>query len=166
MLLSGTNLKSMKKTVQPAISNQYKSLDQAEAAATAIVQTLYESGRFPIQAGELSIVFVDDPVIADIHGRYLNDPTATDVITFPADSEMASAGEIIISVDHARTRAKELHLPVSHELSLYLAHGWLHLAGYDDRNESDREKMRAAEAAAIHVLAAEGALDGFRMRET
>ena len=82
----------------------------------------------------------------------MNDPTPTDVITFPADAAMQSAGEIIVSVDHARSRAAELGEPFSRELSLYLIHGWLHLAGYDDRNDSDRAKMRAAEQIALQLV--------------
>jgi probable rRNA maturation factor len=65
---------------------------------------------------------------------------------------MQSAGEIIVSVDHARTRAAELDLPFARELALYLAHGWLHLCGYDDRKDADREKMRAAEATLLDAL--------------
>jgi probable rRNA maturation factor len=42
--------------------------------------------------------------------------------------------------------------PFSRELSLYLVHGWLHLAGYDDRKDSDRAKMREAEQKALEIL--------------
>ena len=65
---------------------------------------------------------------------------------------MKSAGEIIVSVDHARSRAAELGKPFSRELSLYLIHGWLHLAGYNDRKESDRAEMREAEQKALLIL--------------
>ena len=65
---------------------------------------------------------------------------------------MKSAGEIIVSVDQARRRAAELGEPFSRELSLYLIHGWLHLAGYNDRIESDRTVMRNAEQKALAIL--------------
>ena len=42
---------------------------------------------------------------------------------------MQSAGEILISVDRAIEQAHRQGAPLSHELSLYLVHGWLHLAG-------------------------------------
>jgi probable rRNA maturation factor len=113
---------------------------------------LERSQSFPISSGELSVAFVDDRTIAEIHERFMGDPTATDVITFPADAEMDCAGEIIISVDHARTRATEMNVPFSQELSLYLVHGWLHLAGYDDKEEDDRSKMRQAEADAMAII--------------
>jgi len=134
------------------ISNQYKLLADPIEAAKQLYRTLEASGAFPIAPGELSVVFVTDATIGQIHGDFMDDPSATDVITFPANSEMESAGEIIVSVDHARSRAEELGEPFSRELSLYLVHGWLHLAGYDDRNETDRAGMRIAEQQALKIL--------------
>ncbi len=140
------------KTIHPAICNQYKKLRNAESCATAIIEALEHSGRFPISPGELSIAFVDDERIAEIHERFMGDPSATDVITFPANQEMDCAGEIILSVDHAQARASELNVPFGRELSLYLAHGWLHLAGYDDKKPEDRKRMRKAEIDAMEVI--------------
>ena len=85
------------------------------------------------------------------------------MITFPADSEMDSAGEIIVSVDTARARAKELGEPFSRELSLYLVHGWLHLAGYDDRNDTDRAAMRIAEQDALALIDASDQTSAFTL---
>lgn len=134
------------------ISNQYSRLLAPDKATEQLFERIMESNRFPIGGGELSIVFVDDATIARVHADFLGDPSPTDVITFPADPSMASAGEIIVSVDHAIARAFELGLSVSEELSLYLIHGWLHLAGFDDRNAGDRLKMRAAEQEALALL--------------
>jgi probable rRNA maturation factor len=134
------------------VSNQYKLLADPIEAAKQLYHALEASGAFPIAQGELSVVFVTDATIGRIHGEFMHDPSATDVITFPANTEMESAGEIIVSVDHARSRAEELGEPFSRELSLYLVHGWLHLAGYDDRNETDRVAMRIAEQQALKIL--------------
>jgi probable rRNA maturation factor len=138
--------------LQLEISNQYKRLANPAASTEQLFRALEVSGAFPISSGELSIVFVDDPSIGQIHADFMGDPSATDVITFPANTDMDSAGEIIVSVDHARSRAAELGEPFSRELSLYLVHGWLHLAGFDDRNESDRAAMRSAEQQALAIL--------------
>ena len=138
------------------INNQYSALVEPEASVHRLFDAIIRSGRFPIGSGDLSIAFVDDPTIARIHDAFMDDPSATDVITFPADHEMESAGEIIVSVDHARTRASELGEPFSRELSLYLIHGWLHLAGFDDRNEEDRTKMRQAEKDALNIVELSG----------
>ena len=43
--------------------------------------------------GELSIVFLNDSEMAELHGRFLRDPTTTDVITFPGDAKEDFAGD-------------------------------------------------------------------------
>ena len=138
--------------LQLEISNQYKQLADPIKAAQQLYRALQASAAFPIAEGELSVVFVDDATIGQIHHDFMDNPSPTDVITFPANLEMESAGEIIVSVDHARTRAEELDEPFSRELSLYLVQGWLHLAGYDDRNDIDRAAMRIAEQQALAIL--------------
>lgn len=139
-------------TLSLEINNQSSALVDPEHAAIALFEAIHVSGRFPISEGELSIAFVNDAEIAQVHADFMEDPSPTDVITFPAQPEMESAGEIIVSVDHARSRAAKLGETFSRELSLYLVHGWLHLAGYDDRKESDRAKMREAEQKALSIL--------------
>ena len=139
-------------TLSLEINNQSNILFNPEAAAISLFEAIHASARFPISEGELSIAFVSDAEIAKVHAEFMDDPSPTDVITFPAQPEMKSAGEIIVSVDHARSRAHELGEPFSRELSLYLIHGWLHLAGYNDGVESDRAEMRNAEQKALVIL--------------
>lgn len=151
--------------LQLEISNQYNRLAGPETDTVALFRALEASGDFPISTGELSIVFVSDSAIGKIHDDFMGDPNPTDVITFPANRAMGSAGEIIVSVDHARSRAKELGEPFSRELSLYLVHGWLHLAGYDDRNDADRAAMRIAEQQALAILDQAAASSAFQIIE-
>jgi probable rRNA maturation factor len=151
------------KPLQLEINNQYSGLADPEDAAQKMYRSLEASKAFPISDGELSIAFVTDAVIGQIHADFMGDPSATDVITFPANPEMQSAGEIIVSVDQALQRAQDLGEPFSRELSLYLVHGWLHLAGYDDRNETDRSAMRLAEQQALRILDQAGTGSDFRL---
>jgi probable rRNA maturation factor len=146
------------------INNLSDSLVEPESATSELFQRLHTCGRFPFGAGELSIAFVDDATIARIHADFMGDPSPTDVITFPADPTMELAGEIIVSVDHARDRADELGEPFSRELALYLVHGWLHLAGYDDREPKDRQSMRAAEQSALRAIEEAGTFPEFRLK--
>ncbi len=138
--------------LQLEISNQHDQLTCPIQATRELFRSLEKSGEFPITSGELSVVFVTDNTIAKIHGTFMGDPSATDVITFPADSTMDFAGEIVVSVDHALKQVKALNEPFSRELSLYLIHGWLHLAGYDDQTEDECTEMRAAEKKALAIV--------------
>ena len=98
--------------------------------------------------GDLSVALFDDARIAKIHADFMNIPTATDVITF--DGEFA--GEICASAETAFARAGDFDNTPSRELCLYVAHGYLHLAGVDDVSDEDALKMRAAEAEAMKIL--------------
>jgi probable rRNA maturation factor len=47
---------------------------------------------------------------------------------------------------------------------LYVVHGWLHLAGYDDLRPQKKRLMRAAEKRAMTLLRAAGAKPVFQLR--
>lgn len=114
--------------------------------------------------GELSLVFLTDPALAQLHGDYMGDPTATDVITFAGDAAAGLAGEICVSADTAAAYARAHRRDFASELTLYLVHGWLHLAGYDDLQPARKRRMRAAEARALKLLASAGAIPAFKLR--
>lgn len=104
-------------------------------------------------AGEISIALMDDDAIADLHAQFLDDPTTTDVITFEGEPMFGTAGEICVSADTAQTFATKTNHDFSTELTLYVVHGWLHLAGYDDLEPVKKRRMRAAEKRAMSVIA-------------
>lgn len=106
------------------------------------------------RGGELSVVFLTDSALAQLHAAFLGDPSTTDVITFSGDPALGSAGEICVSVDTAARYAREHGREFSEELTLYLAHGWLHLAGHDDLVAQKKRAMRRAEARAMRALRA------------
>jgi len=150
--------------VDADVADRSGALLDPEAPALALVAALADRDDFPAPPGEISIVFVSDETIARIHGDYMETPEPTDVITFPGDPEMDFAGEIVVSVDHARRQASAHGQSFSRELALYLVHGWLHLAGLDDRRPEDRRAMRDAEAKIFRDLDAREAVPLFRSR--
>lgn len=83
---------------------------------------------------EIEITLVNDADIARVHGDFLDDPTPTDVITF-------HHGEILISADMAARQGREHGQSVDHEVALYLVHGLLHLAGWDDHEVEEAREM-------------------------
>ena len=120
------------------------------------------SGR-PAPAGELSLAFLTGDALAALHGRFLGDPSATDVITFAGAPGSGQAGEICVSADAARAFARKHRRDFPDELTLYVVHGWLHLAGHDDLNSAAKRRMRAAEARAMVVLRAANAIPRFSL---
>ncbi len=114
--------------------------------------------RFALHAeaarGAVEVVFVDDLAIAELHLRFMDIPGPTDVITFPLDddsplgsSETTSPGdapllgEIVVSTDTACRQAPDYGMDPLDEAHLYVVHGVLHLLGYDDRTDSDADRM-------------------------
>jgi probable rRNA maturation factor len=83
---------------------------------------------------EIEITLMSDSEIASVHGEFLDDPTPTDVITF-------HHGEILISVETATRQAASHGLSTQDETALYLIHGLLHLAGWDDHNPDSAAAM-------------------------
>jgi len=142
-----------------SIANRHRQLRLDRRTVEQVIATLDQhASRFlgGCPAGELSLVFLTDPAMARLHADFLDDPTPTDVITFEGDPAMLSAGEICVSADTAATYAREHARDFASELTLYLVHGWLHLAGYDDLVPAKKRQMRAAEARAMTLLAAAG----------
>ena len=91
------------------------------------------------QLEEIEISFVSDEDIGRVHGEFLDDPTPTDIITFPH-------GEILISLDTAATQAADHGETFERETALYLIHGLLHLAGWDDHEPTERDEMHRLQA--------------------
>jgi len=109
-----------------------------------------------IKDGYLSVALVKDKKIREINRRYRRVNQTTDVLAFdlsgsPALFQRGSAkgekgrglvGDIILSVETAERKARELKHSLEEELFLYLTHGILHLAGYDDTDRKEYLRMK------------------------
>ncbi len=136
---------------------------RAIAAAVDLLDAHAASFRGGCPPGALSVALLGDPALAGLHARYMGDSSATDVITFSGDRANDVAGEICLSADAAARHAGRAAERLSWEITLYLAHGWLHLAGYDDREPGAKREMRRAEARAMRLLARHGAVPRFKL---
>jgi probable rRNA maturation factor len=92
-----------------------------------------------LRADDLSIAFVDRATMRKANRKFLRHDYDTDVLAFPLEAPML--GEIVISTDFAVKEASKRGLPVLEEVSRYLVHGLLHLAGYDDHAATKRKIM-------------------------
>ena len=99
---------------------------------------------------EISILLMSDDDIRQLNKKFRDYDKPTDVLSFPqnSDEDPPVAGEIIlgdiaISLDKAKTQAKEHGLKLKEEIVLLLIHGILHLLGYDHEiSEQEEIKMR------------------------
>ncbi|GAB6166755.1 hypothetical protein JCM19992_27550 [Thermostilla marina] len=111
--------------------------------------------RWNVPKAELEYRFVDDATIWDINRRFLGHDYPTDVISFPLDDGDRLEGSIVISVDTAGKQAEEFDTSVETELLLYVAHGTLHLVGFDDAEGEERSRMRQAEREILRTVGIE-----------
>ncbi len=95
--------------------------------------------------GQIDVILVNDREIRRLHRKWFKKDTTTDVITFPIEPEPPILGEVYISVDTARKQAIEYGVTLTNELCRLAVHGTLHLAGYSDATDAQRERMHVLE---------------------
>lgn len=155
----------MPRDVHVHVAHPRLKLDKrAVSAAIRALDHHADQFRGGCPAGELSVAFLTDKALARIHEDFLNDPSTTDVITFEGNASLGSGGEICVSVDTAFSYADQHRHEFSDELTLYVVHGWLHLAGYDDLKPAKKRLMRAAEKRAMKILGETKTLPKFSLK--
>jgi probable rRNA maturation factor len=161
---------SAKPAREITVANRHPRLRLDRRAITRVIELLDANAgaiRVPKSAvpeGELSIVILTDTELAKLHADFLDDPTTTDVITFEGNPDLGAAGEICVSADTAAVYARKHRRDFSMELTLYIVHGWLHLAGHDDLVPQQKRSMRRAEARALRILEQHCAIPRFVFR--
>jgi probable rRNA maturation factor len=98
---------------------------------------------------EVSISLVDEEEMSALHLRWMDEPGATDVLSFPMDEIKPNSasngpgmlGDIILCPSFAARQAEQAGHPLQDELELLTVHGVLHLLGYDHREEDEKEIM-------------------------
>ncbi len=88
----------------------------------------------------IGITFLTDKAIQALNKRYLKHNCPTDVIAFNYGNASA---DIAISYETAQRNSRTYKSSVTRELILYILHGMMHLAGYDDCRTADKKKMFA-----------------------
>jgi probable rRNA maturation factor len=107
----------------------------------------------PVGQARISLALVDDPTIARLNHRYLRHEGPTDVLSFLLDEGPGLLeAEVVVSAETARREAPRYGKTPHDELLLYVVHGVLHLAGYDDRSAAGRRRMSARQQAVLKQI--------------
>ncbi len=126
----------------------------------------------------VSLVIADDETVRELNAGYRGHDKTTDVLSFAFDNEgeyygegdapseglagedfvlppgeSAGLGEVIVSYPQAVRQAQEAGHSVRQELARLIAHGILHLMGYDHMDDDDEREMRARERRVTERLA-------------
>ncbi len=118
----------------------------------AVMATLdYESFAFD---AEVSVTLCDNCYIKGLNLKYRNKDSATDVLSFPLYESGcfdireciggAMLGDIVISLERAKTQAEELGHGFLREVAFLTVHSTLHLLGYDHELSAEEEEKQCA----------------------
>jgi len=133
------------------ISNRQRALKLDRALLRKAVKLVLEGENF--ESAEISLAVVDDPQIHELNRRWLDHDYPTDVISFVLEQdERHLESEIIVSADTAAQSAQRFGWAAADELLLYVIHGTLHLAGYDDLDDDEQQRMRERERHYLSLL--------------
>lgn len=123
------------------VSDRQTSPLDVDALVMLARETLRGEG---LGAAELSVSFVEEDEIEELHVRYLDEPGPTDVLSFPLDADdvdedgVRMLGDVVIAPSVAA--ANNPGAPDA-ELRLLLVHGILHLLGYDHEEDAGKAEM-------------------------
>jgi rRNA maturation RNase YbeY len=108
--------------------------------------------KFNISFGTLNIIFCSDPYLLQINQKFLLHNEYTDVITFgySIDNKKKISGDIFISIDTVKSNAVFYKAAsFEQELIRVIAHGLLHLIGFNDHSDIETITMKKEEDIAI-----------------
>jgi probable rRNA maturation factor len=98
---------------------------------------------------ELSVLLTDDAFIQTLNQTHRGKDRPTDVLSFaqnegedpPSPMDHGLLGDVVISLDTAERQARTRKHSLMDEVSFLLAHGILHLIGYDHQTDEEEAIM-------------------------
>lgn len=97
------------------------------------------------EIGDINFIFCDDAYLLKINQEYLGHDYYTDIITFDYVVGKMLSGDVFISIDRVTENARTYHVSFEEELKRVMAHGLLHLMGYKDKSDQEKQLMRKKE---------------------
>ena len=106
---------------------------------------------------EVSIMIVDNSYIQELNFIYRQQNRPTDVLSFAmnelsddepdydSSEELNILGDIVLSLEQASLQSNEYGHSLERELGYLVAHGMLHLMGYDHETDEEARVMRSLE---------------------
>lgn len=106
----------------------------------------------------VDVIFADDKFMRKLNRKFTKRNSTTDVLSFGMREnkhetlEYPSLGDIYVSLDQARRQAEGYGVKFEEEAKLLVAHGLLHLLGYDHKRRNEREIMKGKEKKYLQKL--------------
>ena len=133
--------------------------DAAWAGALPEVETLARASAEATLASEgaagegVSLLLADDATLRGLNARFRDQDKPTNVLSFPApQNPECFLGDVALAYGVCAREAQEQGKPLAHHLQHLVAHGVLHLLGYDHMSDAEAEEMEGLERAVLASL--------------
>ncbi len=137
-------------------------LPQAAALVEAAARAALDAGEARPE-GEIVVLLSNDDEVRTLNARFRDKDAPTNVLAFPAPASARGAlGDIALALGVCRGQAAEQGKTLKFHLQHLVAHGVLHLLGYDHQTDAEAEAMEAMERS---IMAGLGAPDPYAARE-
>lgn len=116
----------------------------AEALALAVTQATLAYIDFT--EGSVTLLLTDDQSVRELNLRFRQKDSATNVLSFPApQNPERHLGDVALAYGVCAREAAEQGKPLGDHLQHLVAHGVLHLVGYDHETDAEAEQMEGLE---------------------
>ncbi len=105
-----------------------------------------------VGGGEIAIRLVDPDEGQALNKEYRGKDYATNVLSFPYDTEPVVMGDLVICPSVVAREAAEQNKPLAAHYAHMTVHGMLHLQGWDHENDDDAEAMEQEETEILAAL--------------
>lgn len=145
--------------METMIINQQNKINYGKELQQVIINvcnTVAKIIRLP-KNSEVSIMIVDNSYIQELNFIYRQQNRPTDVLSFAmnelsddepdydSSEELNILGDIVLSLEQALLQSSEYGHSLERELGYLVAHGMLHLMGYDHETDEEARVMRSLE---------------------
>jgi probable rRNA maturation factor len=156
--------KSSKRSLSVLLSVKHNARSERDLSEARLRQVARHALTADSKTGRyaVALAFVSDLAMRRLNRDFAGNDYVTDVLSFPAREDAGAfqtpraqpifLGDIAIAIPQAARQARAAGHPLQREIDLLLAHGILHLLGYDHATRREREHMDALQTSVLATL--------------
>lgn len=141
------------------VAGDWGPVEAIQRLADAVAREICRRLDLEAPLSRACVALSSDAAVAELNARYRAKPKPTNVLSFPAHADTACVepgvrllGDVVLARETVLAEAADVPIPLSHHLSHLLAHGLLHLLGFDHEREQEAEEMEALEVEILTTL--------------
>jgi len=144
----------------------WRGLPRARGLARETIAACVAASAMAAREGAVSLCLADDARLRALNLRWRGMDAPTNVLSFPSaaldrSGEAPTLGDIALAYETLAREAEELDVPLADHYRRLVAHGFLHLIGYDHQTDEEAERMEAVET---RILARLGVADPYALK--